>query len=72
MVRAYDWGPQRALTLQSDLVNRLAELRHPNLLPLLGVCAESRLFVYGLMPVRNPHNLPFLTNLLLAFSKLLV
>lgn len=50
-VRAYDWGAWRALTLQPAHADALAELRHPNLLPLLGVCPESRQFVYDLMPV---------------------
>ncbi len=50
-VRAYDWGAWRALALQTTHASRLADLCHPNLLPLVGVCAESRQFVYDLMPV---------------------
>lgn len=50
-VRAYDWGAWRALALQTTRASRLADLCHPNLLPLVGVCAESRQFVYDLMPV---------------------
>ncbi|CAL8466673.1 g6209 [Coccomyxa elongata] len=49
-VRAYDWGAWHALALQTTHASRLAQLRHPNLLPLVGVCAESRQFVFDLMP----------------------
>lgn len=50
-VRAYDWDAWHALALQKTHASRLAQLCHPNLLPLVGVCAESRQFAYDLMPV---------------------
>jgi hypothetical protein len=53
VVRAVQWVPP-AGPLQRGHAARLAELAHPHLLPLLGVCEDSCHIVYERMPVRAP------------------
>ena len=50
VVRALQWVPPDQ-ALQRGHAQRLAELAHPHLLPLLGVCEQPRHAVYALMPV---------------------
>ena len=65
-VRSYSWLSHSRAGLDASSAAAMAEIRHPNILPLLGVCAESGHAVYSFMQVASLYSHSFSLSCLIA------